>query len=77
MSTLVYAQRISCDWPGCQSVAEMKMPASSTHLRVMPAGWVDLRPYIVRADGRIVGEVCTIHARATVEDLAAILRGGS
>ncbi len=76
MSTLVYAKHVECDWPDCQSQGEVSlkdMRVSSGY--ELPVGWLNLRPYIIRSDGVIIGELCSIHARVNVTDLVKILEG--
>jgi len=77
VSAIQWAKTVRCDWPGCQSVGEVTLDEPWPG-RVMPAGWIDLSPLMMIRQpsaseyAKDLREVCSIHARATLAELAAL-----
>lgn len=75
MAAVAWARTVRCDFPECQSVAEVALGDDLT-ARNLPDGWVDLQSkHIDLRDwkGNRLTEFCTIHARATLASLAAAI----
>lgn len=68
MST--YTVALSCDWPGCGAIGEVSQPGQGPER--LPAGWVRMPPP-VSPHARWITDFCSIHARARVADLVAVL----
>ena len=60
---ILFATRITCDWPECKSVGDIGSE------EVTLAGWAYL-PDGLNLDGAIRRDFCSIHACATLAQLA-------
>lgn len=77
MSAIAWAQRVRCDWPGCQSEGEATLGESLPY-RQLPAGWADLSGFHLQfSDGRILQELCSIHALATFAQAAKVFQNAN
>lgn len=73
MAVTQFAWRLTCDYPGCQSVGE------AMQLEQPPAGWLSLRGAgmeVRNAYGVTLGEFCSLHANVPLSKLADQLRMG-
>jgi hypothetical protein len=74
MSSIRWADRIRCDYPGCESMADTRIDEKNfTHLA--PAGWLSLgRRSISVTDpfGRMIMDLCSLHASTPIDKLAAL-----
>ena len=76
MSAMTWAKTVRCDWPDCQSEAEVILGSSQWTDRVMPAGWIDLALSAtvlpVHGKGLAVREICSIHTAASLAAFAQV-----
>ena len=80
MSSVRWAETVRCDWPDCQSEAKTIGPPAGAPLfdwkpppgwvRFMP-GWVPITPSSKVSQ---LADLCSIHARVTAAQIAALLQ---
>jgi hypothetical protein len=74
MSAVIYAAAVTCDYPGCKSSASATLDEGISAY-VPPAGWLSLTGKrainVMTPFGVNVSDLCPVHARFTVDSLAA------
>ena len=74
MSSIRYADRIRCDYPDCQSVADATVN-EGTFTHKPPDGWLSMGGRsgitIMTAYGQHVGDLCSLHSSIPVDRLDA------
>jgi hypothetical protein len=71
MTARTWASTLQCDYPECQSVADVKSQDET------PAGWLCLRTYdplITDMFGAYLRDFCSLHAATSITVLAGALR---
>jgi hypothetical protein len=80
MSAIMYASRVTCDYPGCQNTADVTMDEGTYQTYVRPDGWLSMTGNrainVMTPFGLNVSDLCPLHASTPIDKLAAAFELG-